>query len=154
MRIPCIFTIMSLFLQVAFLEFLSPNITTSMYDGVVFSVEGSTVLSNSNFVSRRISLPPLPNVPLGLQVIWYGDLITSNICTNPRYDKICMSFDFVCLQTDCSNRQPSNSLVALKYLEANDIRYPLLQGRSIQEVTTFVPLMVQGQIINGRKFRY
>ncbi|KAH6800472.1 hypothetical protein C2S52_000936 [Perilla frutescens var. hirtella] len=113
--------------------YLQLDLSTS-YDGVIFSVEGSTVLNTSFFNSRRIDIPPY-DIPLSTQISWFKTYFRS-ICTNQR---------------DCTKRQLQNSIVLFEFSEANDIGYALVQGRSIEEVRGYVGLIVQTQIEAARE---
>ncbi|KAL1538292.1 acetylajmaline esterase [Salvia divinorum] len=113
--------------------YLSTNASRSI-DGVIFSVAGSTALNTSFFESRGIAIPPY-NTPLDTQLTWFRSYLQSN-CTN---------------QTECAKRQPSNSAVLFEFSELNDIGYALVQGKSIQEVTNYVPLLVDAQIKAARE---
>ncbi|KAG6398041.1 hypothetical protein SASPL_139491 [Salvia splendens] len=104
------------------------------YDGVIFSVAGSTALNTSFFESGGISTPPY-DIPLDTQLNWFRSYLQSN-CAN---------------QTECAKRQPSNSAVLFEFSELNDIGYALVQGKSIQEVTNYVPLLVEAQINAARE---
>lgn len=61
-------------------------------------------------------------------------------------------FRLFVLQTDCSNRQPPNAVMIIEFAEANDIGYALVQGKSIEEVASYVPLMVQAQVNAARVY--
>lgn len=54
------------------------------------------------------------------------------------------------LKTDCGNRQPPNALTLFEFSEANDLGYALVQGKSIEEVRGYVPLMIQSQVDAAR----
>ncbi|XP_047957434.1 acetylajmalan esterase-like [Salvia hispanica] len=113
--------------------YLSINASTS-YDGVVFAVARSTTLNASFLQSRGIVVPPY-NTPLDTQLNWFRTFLQSN-CTS---------------QTECAKRQISNSSIVIEFGELNEIGYALVQGKSIQEVTSYVPLIVEAQINAARE---
>ncbi|KAI3450443.1 hypothetical protein Pfo_007108 [Paulownia fortunei] len=107
--------------------YLSMNASTS-YDGVIFSVARSPVLDRIFFASRGINIPPSV-VPLSVQLSWFKTYLKS-ICSNP---------------TDCANRL-GNSLVLFGDIEGLDTGYSLTQGKSIEEVKSYVPFTIQALI--------
>ncbi|CAA0833322.1 GDSL esterase/lipase [Striga hermonthica] len=115
-------------------EFGFPHITPSLSsnasssNGVIFSVARSPVLDHTFFKSRGVKIPTYA-VPLSLQLSWFKAHLKS-VCTSP---------------TDCANRL-GNSLILLGDIEANDVGYSLIQGKSIREVRTYVPYITEAQI--------
>ncbi|XP_047962099.1 acetylajmalan esterase-like [Salvia hispanica] len=59
--------------------YLSINASRS-YDGVVFSIAGSTSLNDSFFESRGIGVPPV-QIPLDTQLAWFRTFLRSK-CTS------------------------------------------------------------------------
>ncbi|KAG8379608.1 hypothetical protein BUALT_Bualt07G0106500 [Buddleja alternifolia] len=104
------------------------------YDGVIFSVARSPVLDISFFQSRGIKIPPYAAVPLSAQVRWFKNYLTSTFRT-PK---------------ERANRM-ENSFLFLGDIEGNDIGYALAQGKSIEEVRTYAPLIIQAQIRIARE---
>ncbi|KAK6161568.1 hypothetical protein DH2020_004949 [Rehmannia glutinosa] len=96
--------------------------------GVVFAVARSPILDSSFFKTRGIQIPPSV-VPLSGRFTWFKTYLQS-VCSTPR---------------DCANRL-GNSLIFLGDNEANDIGYALTQGKSIEEVSTYVPLVTQALV--------
>ncbi|GER44242.1 GDSL-like Lipase/Acylhydrolase superfamily protein [Striga asiatica] len=115
-------------------EFGFPHITPSLSsnasssNGVIFSVARSPVLDHTFFKSRGVKIPPYA-VPLSVQLSWFKAHLKS-VCTSP---------------TDCANRL-GNSLILLGDIEANDVGYSLIQGKSIREVRTYVSYITEAQI--------
>ncbi|KAI3470328.1 hypothetical protein Pfo_026991 [Paulownia fortunei] len=104
--------------------YLTLGASTS-YDGVIFSVARSPVLSHQFFKSKGIHIAPYA-VPLNGQISWFKKYLKS-ICSTPQ---------------DCAKRL-KNSLILMGDIEGNDIGYSLTQGKSIQEVQTYVPLIIR-----------
>ncbi|KAI3470325.1 hypothetical protein Pfo_026988 [Paulownia fortunei] len=111
--------------------YLSMNATSS--NGVIFSVARSPVLDHNFFTSRGVQIPPYA-IPLSVQLSWFKTHLKS-VCSTP---------------TDCSNRL-GNSLVLMGDIEGNDIGYSLTQGKSIKEVQTYVPFIIQAIINTTRE---
>ncbi|GFQ08480.1 acetylajmalan esterase, partial [Phtheirospermum japonicum] len=111
--------------------YLSSNSSSS--NGVIFSVARSPVLDHMFFKSRGVKIPPYA-VPLSVQLSWFKTHLKS-ICSTLK---------------DCADRL-GNSLVLMGDIEANDIGYALVQGKSIKEVQTYVPYVTQAQISATRE---
>ncbi|KAL3620833.1 hypothetical protein CASFOL_035745 [Castilleja foliolosa] len=111
--------------------YLSSNSSSS--NGVIFSVARSPVLDRTFFKSRGVQIPPYA-VPLSVQLSWFKTHLKS-ICSTPK---------------DCADRL-QNSLILLGDIEANDIGYALVQGKSIKEVQSYVPYVTQAQISATRE---
>ncbi|KAL7145694.1 hypothetical protein ABFS83_07G104300 [Erythranthe nasuta] len=109
------------------IPYLSMRGSTSN-DGVIFSVARSPVLSPLFFKLRGVDFPPYA-VPLGGQLRWFKAYLLS-VCSTPQ---------------DCAVRL-ANSLIVLGDIEGNDYGYPLAQGKSIQEVNTYVPFVIRALI--------
>ncbi|KAG6398043.1 hypothetical protein SASPL_139493 [Salvia splendens] len=54
-------------------------------------------------------------------------------------------------QTECAKRQISNASIVIEFGELNDVGYALVQDKSIQEETNYVPLIVEAQINAARE---
>ncbi|KAL1538293.1 acetylajmaline esterase [Salvia divinorum] len=104
------------------------------YDGVVFSVAGGTTLNASFFESMGVRIPPF-DIPLDTQLTWFRTFLQSNSTS----------------QTEYAKRQPSNSAIIFEFAQLNDIGYALVQGKSIQEVTNYVSLLVEALINAARE---
>ncbi|CAA0827327.1 GDSL esterase/lipase [Striga hermonthica] len=104
--------------------YLTPEANSS--NGVIFSVARSPVLDHKFFKQRGVKIPPYV-IPLYEQLNWFRTHLKS----------VCGS--------NCANRL-ANSLILLGDIEANDIGYSLLQGKSINEARTYVPYITQAQI--------
>ncbi|XP_051153028.1 acetylajmalan esterase-like [Andrographis paniculata] len=102
-------------------------------NGVIFAVARSPVLDLEFFRSRGVDFPPYA-VPLKVQLQWIRSYLNS-VCSN---------------STDCSAKILQDSLVILGYEDGNDIGYPLSQGKSIEEVKAFVPL-IRNTIIDAAR---
>ncbi|KAL3641785.1 hypothetical protein CASFOL_012600 [Castilleja foliolosa] len=111
--------------------YLSRNSSSS--NGVIFSVARSPVLDHLFFILRGVQIPPYA-VPLSVQLSWFKTHLRS-VCST---------------QTECANRL-ANSLVLLGDIEANDIGYALVQGKSISQVQTYVPYITNAQISATRE---
>ncbi|KAL0368587.1 UNVERIFIED_CONTAM: Acetylajmalan esterase [Sesamum calycinum] len=105
------------------LPLLNPYLdkTASFNNGVNFAVASATTLDPSFYLARGITVPPLPS--LRPQLSWFKTYLTS-ICSTP---------------TDCADKL-KGSLFFVGEFGYNDIYNPYLEGRSIQEIQTFVPL--------------
>ncbi|KAK4488669.1 hypothetical protein RD792_004440 [Penstemon davidsonii] len=100
----------------------------SSNNAIIFAVARSPILGRSFFASRRVRIPPYA-MPLNIQLSWFKQHIHS-ICSTP---------------TDCVDKV-GRSLILFGDVEANDITFPLLQGKSIREVRTYVSKVTQAQI--------
>ncbi|KAL3635076.1 hypothetical protein CASFOL_022130 [Castilleja foliolosa] len=114
--------------------YLTMNTTApKSYDGVIFSVARSPVLSRKFFQSRNIVIPDYA-VPLKQQFAWFKKHLKT-ICTS---------------KSDCAD-WIGNSLVLMGDIEGNDIGYALTQGKSIKEVRKYVPAIVKAIIDASRE---
>ncbi|KAI3472333.1 hypothetical protein Pfo_031307 [Paulownia fortunei] len=111
--------------------YLSLNGSTS-YDGVIFSVAESPVLDRAFFESKGIKIPSY-TISLSGQINWFKTYLES-ICSTP---------------TECASRL-GISLVLFGDIEGNDIGYSLTQGKSIEEVLTYLPSIISA-IINAAR---
>ncbi|KAL8480732.1 hypothetical protein ACS0TY_027320 [Phlomoides rotata] len=107
--------------------------SSSSNDGVIFSVARSPVLDRLFLLSRGILVPSYA-IPLSRQISWFKTYLRS-VSSNP---------------TDGANRL-ANSAIFLGDVEANDIGYALTQGKSIQQVQTYVPSIIKSQINAARE---
>ncbi|XP_030461837.1 acetylajmalan esterase-like [Syzygium oleosum] len=100
----------------------------SFEHGVNFAVAGSTVLNSSFYAARNVTVPA-SDVPLRLQFNWFRNHLNST----------CES------QTECREKL-KRSLVIVGEMGSNDYLYSFNQGKSIQEVMTYVPTVVEETI--------
>lgn len=64
--------------------YLELNVLSSNYDGIVFSVDGSTILNNTECSLLGLKLSPY-NIPLSTQLDWLRESIKPPlICLNPK----------------------------------------------------------------------
>ncbi|XP_027172263.1 GDSL esterase/lipase At5g03980-like [Coffea eugenioides] len=98
--------------------------------GVDFAVAGSTALDTSFFQARNIPVP-ISNTPLSAQMQWFKDHLKS-VCRSP---------------SDCAARL-QRSLIMMGEIGGNDYNHAFFNGKSIQEVRTYVRHVVSA-IING-----
>ncbi|KAG8371235.1 hypothetical protein BUALT_Bualt13G0066600 [Buddleja alternifolia] len=112
--------------------YLSMNASKD-YDGIVFSVARSPVLELRFFESRGVKFPSFAT-PLRTQLNWFRDYLNSTCST----------------QTDCATRL-ENALLLLGHIDGNDIGYPLAQGKSIEEVRTYVHPVIRETINAARE---
>ncbi|KAM7264063.1 hypothetical protein ACFE04_001746 [Oxalis oulophora] len=118
--------------------YLNPNGTFYRGHGVNFAVAGCTALPVQELAAERI-FNPVTNSSLRTQLDQFFTHLNS-ICYDPR---------------DCSEKLKS-ALFMVGEIGGNDINYALLQGKTIEEVKTLVPRIVQAiksavseVIING-----
>ncbi|EYU34257.1 hypothetical protein ABFS82_07G108800 [Erythranthe guttata] len=97
-------------------------------DGVIFSAARSTTLDRLFFKLRGVAIPPYA-IPLSGQLRWFKAYLSS-LCSTPQ---------------DCANIV-GDSVIILGDIEANDIGYALEQGKSIQQVETYVPFIIRALI--------
>ncbi|KAL5723713.1 acetylajmaline esterase [Ranunculus cassubicifolius] len=93
--------------------------------GVNFAVAGSTALNSSFFTQRNLSVH-VPNAPLSTQLTWFKDHL-NHVCRN---------------QTACAERL-QHSLVFMGEIGGNDFNTGFFQQRSVKEIRTYVPYVVQ-----------
>ncbi|GAY57458.1 hypothetical protein CUMW_179580 [Citrus unshiu] len=104
------------------------NSNASLYSqghGVNFAVAGSTALPSYILADKKIS-SPVTNSSLSTQLDWMFTY----------FNGICYDYD------DCAQKLKS-SLFIVGEIGENDYRYALLQGKTIEEVKTLVPEVVQ-----------
>ncbi|KAG8373090.1 hypothetical protein BUALT_Bualt12G0134500 [Buddleja alternifolia] len=104
------------------------------YDGVIFSVARSPVLDINFFRSRGIKIPAYAAVPLSAQIRWFKNYLNSNFPS----------------AKELANRM-ANSFLFLGDIESNDIGYALAQGKSIEEVQAYAPIIIDAQIKIARE---
>ncbi|XP_058095678.1 GDSL esterase/lipase At1g28590-like isoform X2 [Magnolia sinica] len=92
--------------------------------GVNFAFAGATALDAAFFQERRIP-NEYTNNSLGIQLGWFEDLLPS-LCSNPP---------------GCGDIF-KKSLFLVGEIGGNDYNYPFLQRRSLEEIQTFVPLVI------------
>ncbi|XP_052188953.1 acetylajmalan esterase-like [Diospyros lotus] len=109
------------------LPLLNPykNMDANFRHGVNFAVAGSTALSTEHLASKNI-VSPVTTSSLGIQLDW----MTSH------FSSICYS------ERDCVEKL-KNSLFMVGEIGGNDYNYALLQGKSIEQVMSMVPEIVQ-----------
>ncbi|KAL7612107.1 hypothetical protein Lser_V15G06605 [Lactuca serriola] len=91
--------------------------------GVNYAVVGATAL-NSSFLEARGIVNDLTNASLGVQLAWFKQSLAS-ICSNV---------------SDCRNLI-GRSLILVGEIGGNDYNYPITDGKPIDEVEPFVPLV-------------
>ncbi|THU55644.1 hypothetical protein C4D60_Mb11t08740 [Musa balbisiana] len=99
--------------------------SSNFESGVNFAVAGSTALDSSFFVQRSI-YTPVTNSPLGVQLEWFETHLNST-CSSP---------------TECA-RKLERALILMGEIGGNDYNNAFFQGRTIADVKSFVPLVVQ-----------
>ncbi|CAN7069774.1 unnamed protein product [Brassica rapa subsp. trilocularis] len=102
--------------------YLNVNTTqpSSFSNGVNFAVAGSTALNSSFFTSRNLHVPAT-NTPLSTQLSWFKSHLRST-CHNPS-----------CLK---------QSLVMMGEIGGNDYNYGFFQGKSTEEIRSYIPHVV------------
>ncbi|CAA0841462.1 GDSL esterase/lipase, partial [Striga hermonthica] len=108
------------------------NKNASFENGVNFAVAGATALNSSFFTSKGIIVPPSVG-SLDRQLTWFRTHLTTN-CSGP---------------SDCADRL-KKSLIFMGEIGGNDINYPLTQGKSLEEIKTYVPFINQA-IVNATR---
>ncbi|OMP04421.1 Lipase, GDSL [Corchorus olitorius] len=93
--------------------------------GVNFAVVGATAIDNGFFQERGIEIN-YTNVSLGIEMGFFRELLPS----------LCSS------SSDCKELL-QNSLIVMGEIGGNDYNNPLFQGRKVEEVQEFVPLVMQ-----------
>ncbi|XP_020106598.1 sinapine esterase-like isoform X2 [Ananas comosus] len=109
------------------LSFINPYLDKSANfdNGANFAVAGATALDRSFFIERGI-YSTFTNNPLSAQLDWFKAHLNST----------CSS------QQDCAKRL-GQSLFLLGEIGGNDYNYAFFQGRSMEEVTSYVPEVVK-----------
>ncbi|XP_030539503.2 acetylajmalan esterase-like [Rhodamnia argentea] len=105
----------------------------SFEHGVNFAVAGSTVLNSSFYAARNVTVPA-SDVPLRLQLNWFRSYLNST-----------------CGSQDECGKNLKRSLVIVGEMGSNDFLYSFLQGKSIPEVMTYVPPLVEETITVTRE---
>ncbi|KAH9774194.1 Lipase GDSL domain-containing protein [Citrus sinensis] len=116
------------------LPLLNPYLdkNTSFNNGVNFAVAASTALDDWFFAARNIPVKwANNNAPLKVQLNWFKTYLNSSVCQS---------------NTDCA-RKLRRSIVILE-TGSNDYSYALFQGKSIQEVQTYIRDIV-GAIVDA-----
>ncbi|GFP98167.1 acetylajmalan esterase [Phtheirospermum japonicum] len=108
------------------------NKNASFKNGVNFAVAGATALNASFFSSRGITVPASVG-SLDVQLSLFRTYLSS-ICSTP---------------SDCADKL-RRALIFVGEIGGNDINYPLAQGRSLQEIQTYVPFINQA-IVNATR---
>ncbi|XP_057790052.1 acetylajmalan esterase-like [Salvia miltiorrhiza] len=108
------------------LPLLNPYLdkNASFRNGVNFAAAGATALNSSFFVSRGILVPNVDS--LDLQLRSFRTYLAS-ICSVPR---------------ECGDYL-RRALILVGEIGGNDINYPLAQGKSLEEIRTYVPFINQ-----------
>ncbi|MCL7035228.1 hypothetical protein MKW94_000598, partial [Papaver nudicaule] len=113
--------------QAVGLPLLRPYLGSSSKDlqqGANFAVGGATALDASFFEDRKIVVPN--NASLGVQLEWFKQLLPSLCNTSSN---------------DC-HEYLKKSLILMGEIGGNDYNHPFFQGRSVEEIRTFVPEIV------------
>ncbi|KAK4490228.1 hypothetical protein RD792_000888 [Penstemon davidsonii] len=105
----------------------------SSNNAIIFAVARSPVLDRSFFMKRGVRIPPYAQ-SLSVQMSWFKRHIDS-ICTTPQ---------------DCADKV-ADSLVLFGDVEANDITFPLRQGKTIRQVRRYVTAVTRAQINAARE---
>lgn len=108
-------------------QFLPPFLDkhADFSNGANFAVAGATAMDASFFEERHIE-PIFTNFSLDTQIEWFKTF-KENYCYGTP---------------DCADHF-ENALFLIGEIGGNDYNYPFAQGRSLEEVSTFVPLIVQ-----------
>ncbi|CAK9175069.1 unnamed protein product [Ilex paraguariensis] len=93
--------------------------------GANFAVAGSTALDYTFFTTNGV-YNPTTNISLGDQLNWFKSHLNT-ICQAP---------------TECE-KLLSKALVFVGEIGGNDVYYPLIQGKSIQEIYTYLPFIIE-----------
>ncbi|KAH7651637.1 GDSL lipase/esterase protein [Dioscorea alata] len=93
--------------------------------GVNFAVAGATALNNDFFKSKGIHVNWYNNFNLDVQVELFKQLLPS-----------------ICSTTSECEEKFSSALFLMGEIGGNDYNNPFFQGKSLEEITTFVPLVV------------
>ncbi|KAK6947334.1 GDSL lipase/esterase [Dillenia turbinata] len=124
--------IIDYFAQALRLPFLPPyeNQSTPTNQGVDFAVAGSTALDASFFTERNVNWTNMQfNTPLIKQLEWFQLHLKNSLCKTLA-------------PAECGGRL-SKSLFIVGEIGFNDFNYPLMSKKSIQELETYVPHVVQ-----------
>ncbi|KAI3764924.1 hypothetical protein L2E82_14941 [Cichorium intybus] len=96
---------------------------TGFGQGLNYAVASATVLDSSFFEARGVDIPT--NASLGVQLGWFKESLPS----------FCSSF------SDCKHLV-GQSLVLMGEIGGNDYNHALIAGKSIDEVETYVPYVI------------
>ncbi|KAL0011267.1 hypothetical protein SO802_006375 [Lithocarpus litseifolius] len=96
----------------------------SIQEGINFAVAGATALDASFFVERGIDIST--DISLGVQLDWFREILPSLCNTSSKCNEIFGS-----------------SLFLMGEIGGNDYNYPFFLHRSIEEIQTFVPLVIK-----------
>ncbi|XP_035842247.1 GDSL esterase/lipase At1g28580 [Helianthus annuus] len=107
-----------------FLQDKGNNNMVTFKQGVNYAVAGATALDRSVLEPRGI-VNPMTNASLGVQLAWFKQSLPS-ICGNESNCR-----DFI-----------GRSLILVGEIGGNDYNYPILWGKSVEEVESFVPLVI------------
>lgn len=112
--------------QASGLPFLAPYLAgvTANTSGVNFAVAGATALEPAFFV-KKLKLPPMTSFSLDKQILMFLKY-RKKICSN---------------SPDCKEHF-ANALFMVGEIGGNDYNNPFIQGRPMEEVETFVPLVI------------
>ncbi|CAK9186768.1 unnamed protein product, partial [Ilex paraguariensis] len=93
--------------------------------GANFAVAGSTALDYTFFTTKGV-YNPSTNISLGDQLNWFKSHLNT-ICLTPAECKEVLS----------------KALVFVGEIGGNDVNHPLIQGKSIQEIYTYLPYTIE-----------
>ncbi|KAK4489079.1 hypothetical protein RD792_004873, partial [Penstemon davidsonii] len=109
----------------------SPNVSSA--NAIMFAVARSPVLDRPFFTTRNIRIPPYA-ASLNVQMSWFKKYLNT-ICST---------------REDCADKL-ANALFLFGDVEANDITFGLIQGKSMEEVQTYIPYITEAQINAARE---
>lgn len=92
--------------------------------GINFAVVGAAALKTDFFQNKGITLP-MTNYSLSIQLRWFKQLLPSLCSSDP----------------DCKNMF-GNALFLMGEIGGNDYNNAFMDGRSVEEIRTFVPLVI------------
>ncbi|KAK1271816.1 Acetylajmalan esterase [Acorus gramineus] len=112
------------------LPFLNPYLDehASVRHGLNFAVAGATALDKSFFTERNINIP-YTNSSLNVQLNWFNSHL-NNMCST---------------EEECDDYL-KNALFMVGEIGGNDYNYAFIGGKSIDEVKTYVPQVVDAII--------
>ncbi|KAF3339596.1 GDSL esterase/lipase [Carex littledalei] len=105
--------------------YLSGNSIEDHLHGANFAVGGATALNNSYFESKGIEAS-WTDYSLGTQLEWFKKLLPS-----------------ILEESGCGSSVMRNALFVVGEIGGNDYNHPLFQGRTLDEVRTFVPDVIR-----------
>ncbi|KAL7606469.1 hypothetical protein Lser_V15G16353 [Lactuca serriola] len=103
--------------------FFNGNGSMELGLGVNYAVAFATALNNSFLEAKGVYNPITTNISLGVQLEWFKESICANV-------------------SDCSHLI-EHSLFLMGEIGGNDYNHALLAGKSIDEVGTYVPFVVE-----------